>query len=101
MSAGNRNILAVNGGSSSIKFSLYAGAPLEKWLSGKIERIGLGDAKLTFINNRNKERGSQAVEAGDLSGAATVLLDWLSKQRGAMPLAAGGHRLGKGKGPNQ
>jgi acetate kinase len=93
MSAGNRNILAVNGGSSSIKFSLYAGEPLEKWLSGKIERIGLGDAKLTFTNDRNKERGSQAVEAGDLSGAAAVLLDWLSKQGGAMPLAAVGHRL--------
>ena len=93
MSVGNRNILAVNGGSSSIKFSLYAGEPPEKWLSGKIDRIGPGDAKLTFTNDRNKQRGSQAVDASDLSGAAAVLLDWLSKQEGAMPLAAVGHRL--------
>ena len=93
MGVGNRNILAVNGGSSSIKFSLYAGEPPEKWLSGKIDRIGPGDAKLTFTNERNKQRGSQAVDAGDLSGAAAVLLDWLSKQEGAMPLAAVGHRL--------
>src|SRR6201985_1181298 len=87
------NILAVNGGSSSIKFSLYADEPLKKWLSGKIDRIGPGDAKLTFTNERNKERGSQAVDAGDLSAAAAVLLDWLSKQEGATPLAAVGHRL--------
>jgi acetate kinase len=93
MNAGNRNILAVNGGSSSIKFSLFAGEPPEKWLSGKIDRIGSGGAKLTFTNERNKESGSQAVDAGDLSGAAAVLLDWLSKQEGAMPLAAVGHRL--------
>lgn len=93
MSAGSRNILAVNGGSSSIKFSLYSGEGPEKWLSGKIDRIGLGDAKLTYTNGRNGATASLAVAAGDLSGAAAVLLDWLSKQDGAMPLAAVGHRL--------
>jgi acetate kinase len=93
MSAGNKNILAVNGGSSSIKFSLYAGAPPAKWLSGKIDRIGAGNAKLTYTDDRNKTHGAVPVDAGDLSGAAAVLLDWLSKQEGAMPLAAVGHRL--------
>jgi acetate kinase len=93
MSAENQNILAVNGGSSSIKFSLYAGEPLVKWLSGKIDRIGLGDAKLTYTNDRNKMNGTLPVDAGDLSGAADWLIDWLSKQESAMPLAAVGHRL--------
>ncbi len=93
MSAANRNILAVNGGSSSIKFSLYSGDTPKKWLSGKIDRIGIGDAKLTFTNDRNGAKNSQAVDAADLSKAAAVLLDWLSKQDGAMPLAAVGHRL--------
>ena len=93
MSAGNKNILAVNGGSSSIKFSLYAGEPLVKWLSGKIDRIGPGDAKLTYTNDRNKTHGGIPVDAGDLSAAASVLLDWLSKQEGSTPLAAVGHRL--------
>jgi len=93
MSGGNQNILAVNGGSSSIKFSLYAGEPLLKWLSGKIDRIGLGDAKLTYTNDRSKSNGSLSVGAGDLSGAADWLIGWLSKQEGAMPLAAVGHRL--------
>lgn len=93
MSVGNRNILAVNGGSSSIKFSLYGGEPPEKWLSGKVDRIGQGDAKLTYKNSRNGTTNSLPVDAGDLSEAAAVLLDWLSKQDGAMPLAAVGHRL--------
>jgi acetate kinase len=101
MSAGNRNILAVNGGSSSIKFSLYSGEAPEKWLSGKIDRIGPGDAKLTYTNDRNKAKESLAVDAGDLSKAAAVLLDWLSKQDGAMPLAAVGHRLVHGMAHTQ
>ena len=36
------NILAINGGSSSIKFALYGAVkPLKRRLSGKIDRIGL------------------------------------------------------------
>ena len=103
MDTGNKNILAVNGGSSSIKFSLYstangsvgrlAGDPLTKWLSGKIERIGLKDTELTFTDTRNRQQGHIPVTAGDLPGAAAFLLDWLGKQPGAAPLAAAGHRI--------
>lgn len=100
MNTGSKNILAVNGGSSSIKFSLYgAGEPLSKWLSGKITRIGLKDAKLTFTNSRNNTKDEVPVEnevplaVVGLSEAADVLTDWLQKQEGAMPLAAIGHRV--------
>ena len=41
----NRNILTINGGSSSIKFAFFeAGDPLKRILSGSIERIGLPQA---------------------------------------------------------
>src|SRR5258708_269759 len=68
MSPESKNILAVNGGSSSIKFALYeaGGAsadndsgtgPLVKKLSGKIERIGLKGTKLTFTCTPNDGGG--------------------------------------------
>ncbi|HEV2483631.1 MAG TPA: acetate/propionate family kinase [Puia sp.] len=103
MSPGNKNILAVNGGSSSIKFSVYdtgpqarpdtGGQPLRKTLSGKIERIGEGNAALTYTNSRNKNKGQLPVKAPDLSSAGIFLLGWLEKQAGVFPLAAVGHRV--------
>jgi acetate kinase len=90
----NKNILAVNGGSSSIKFSLYETVPGQlpvKYLSGKIDRIGLSDPKLTYTSNRNKKREEQA-SAKTPDEAAGFLLDWLEKQ-GVQPLAAIGHRV--------
>ena len=94
MSPENKNILAVNGGSSRIKFSLYEAGEGQlpvKWLSGKIDRIGLPGSKLTYTNKRNKD-GDLAVTATTPGEAAAFLLDWLEKQ-GAGPLAAIGHRV--------
>ncbi len=114
----NKNILAVNGGSSSIKFSLYEegrGRLPAKWLSGKIDRIGLPGSKLTYTNSRNSNTvtepvsgdgksgnavtgeqktagGEVAVDAKTPRDAAAFLLDWLEKQ-GARPLAGVGHRV--------
>ncbi|HXB09178.1 MAG TPA: acetate/propionate family kinase [Puia sp.] len=102
MNTGNKNILAVNGGSSSIKFSLYAAGDLPaKWLSGKITRIGLQDAELTFTNTRNNKKDKLPVEAAGLSEAADLLVGWLRQQEGAMPLAAVGHRVVHGLGHRQ
>jgi phosphoketolase len=56
--ADNKIILTLNGGSSSIKFSVYKNErrPVQV-LSGKIERIGLNDAVLSYneinINQKN------------------------------------------------
>jgi acetate kinase len=102
MSPGNKNILAVNGGSSSIKFSLY-GAPgpgardddasWKKELSGKIERIGQDNTELTYIDECSQKKSQLPVKASDLSAAGVFLLDWLEKQAGVFPLAAIGHRV--------
>ena len=104
----NKNILAVNGGSSSIKFSLYEsgrGQLPAKWLSGKIDRIGLPGSKLTYTDNRKQSeaikaptvaqeagRGELPVDAKTPREAAAFLLEWLEKQ-GARPLAGVGHRV--------
>jgi acetate kinase len=103
-----KNILAVNGGSSSIKFSVYGtgqGQLPAKWLSGKIDRIGLPGSKLTYKDTRKKTKtaavatSGQGAETGELPvdaktprEAAGFLLDWLDKQ-GARPLAGVGHRV--------
>ena len=93
MNTGNKNILAVNGGSSSIKFSLYTqDDPPAKRLSGKITRIGVEGTELTFTNNRSNEKGQLPVKAEGLSEAAVFLIDWLGLQ-GDVPLAAVGHRV--------
>ncbi len=52
----NHRILSINGGSSSIKFSLYrAKEPLEQLLYGAIENIGTKTAKLNFNSALNKK----------------------------------------------
>jgi acetate kinase len=93
MSPGNKNMLAVNGGSSSIKFCVFdIGRGLQKRLSGKIERIGQENAALTYTDDRNDKRQLR-VDAPDLCAAGIFLLGWLEKQAGVFPLAAVGHRV--------
>ena len=90
----NKNILAVNGGSSSIKFSLYeVNGALSPRLSGKIERIGLSDAGLTFTDSAIHEEGHLPVQGSGMEGAANFLLGFLQKREGAVPLLAIGHRI--------
>ena len=95
MGVGNKNILAVNGGSSSIKFTLFrsGGEPLAKGLSGKIERIGQDNAELTWTDGRSGRKERQPVQVKDLTAAGGFLLDWLQRQEGVFPLAAIGHRV--------
>jgi acetate kinase len=86
--------LALNAGSSSIKFALYQlGETLERTLGGKIERIGKPGSKLTFQDDSRQpgEHGSVEVPPG---GAAThFLLDWLGARLDFSTLTAVGHRI--------
>jgi acetate kinase len=87
-------ILTINGGSSSIKFALYQiGQPVVRLAHGQIERIGLKDSKLTYDNEKDKQRGSLNVVATDHKSAAIFLIDWLERQEGFSPFRAVGHRV--------
>jgi acetate kinase len=98
----NKNILAVNGGSSSIKFSLYeVNGSLSLRLSGKIEKIGLPDAALTFTDHSNHQDGHLPVQADGIGAAADFLLEWLQKREDAVTLSAIGHRIVHGLGHRQ
>jgi acetate kinase len=88
------SVLAINGGSSSIKFALYqAGEPLEKKLSGKVDRIGLSGTNLTFLDPATKKPVSQAINATDHKSAASLLIDWLEQQTDFASIRAVGHRV--------
>jgi acetate kinase len=87
-------VLAINAGSSSIKFALFNTAPpLRRGLSGTLERIGTGNATLTY---RREEGGKPTVEQLgllDRRGAVEHLSAWLDRQVGLTSIGAIGHRL--------
>jgi acetate kinase len=87
-------ILAINGGSSSIKFALFqTGDPLKRGLYGSIERIGLSGTNLTFNDPASDRREKLDVSASDLRSAADFLMDWLEKEITFESVKAVGHRV--------
>ena len=87
-------ILTINGGSSSIKFTLYKiGEPLEQILHGTIDRIGLSGTNLTFKDLTGTQHDNRSIAAADHKSAANFLIDWLEKQAGFAAVQAVGHRV--------
>ena len=87
-------ILTINGGSSSIKFALYAAVkPLQRGLYGTVDRIGLSGTNLTFHDVAGKPQASRKLIAADHKSAANSLLDWLETQSDFASIKAVGHRV--------
>ena len=90
-------VLALNGGSSSIKFALFQiGEPLQRKLVGKIDRIGLSGTNLTFHDMN--QQGSSSIQVThyqvtDYRSAANFLIDTLEEQIGFASVSAVGHRV--------
>ena len=81
MKPGEAQILTINGGSSSIKFALYAAVkPLKRGLYGTVDRIGLNGTNLKFHKADGKPEASRKLIAADHNSAANALIDWLEKQ---------------------
>jgi len=78
-------VLAINGGSSSIKYALYTKS-LELLFSGELDNIG---SKHACLNG-------QPVKAEDHQEAMDSLMDWLEQQPGFDTVAAIGHRVVQG-----
>jgi acetate kinase len=87
-------ILAINGGSSSIKFALFkAGNSLKQLFNGAIENIGTQKATLNFSNTIDQQKNSIDIEAADHDQAANHLIEWLEKQEHFDSIKAIGHRI--------
>lgn len=87
-------ILAINGGSSSIKFALFeAGGSLRRVLEGAMTRIGLSETTLRVKGDDQADNFSRSVRAPDHTAAVAVLMDWIEERLGRDALAAVGHRV--------
>jgi len=94
MKPANAGILAINGGSSSIKFALYqVGEPLVRRLHGTVDRIGLPDANLTYTDATTNQPIRHDLSAADHKSAANALIDWLEKQIDFASVKGVGHRV--------
>lgn len=91
-------ILAINAGSSSIKFALFAQATalrnLRKLYSGHVDSIGAqARFRLTDASATDENTLEQAVTANNHAQALQIILDWLDEQTDILRLVAIGHRV--------
>ena len=85
------NILTINGGSSSIRFALFAcDDPPRRLLQGKIERVGSAKADLVIAGG--EQPSITKVKAHDSRSAIDSLAAWLSQHAG-QAVDAIGHRV--------
>jgi acetate kinase len=89
-----RSVLALNAGSSSIKFAWFDTVPsLERALAGRVERIGLPGATLTVADARSRDNSTRPVAAPDHAAGVELLMKWLAARGEHATLAGVGHRV--------
>src|SRR5487761_1936670 len=87
-------ILTINGGSSSIKFALFAASGAwQPILSGELERIGTARANLKVRGLNPEDVLSKPEKAANATAAADALIEWIEEHIGQATLAAVGHRV--------
>jgi acetate kinase len=100
MKSAGSHILAINGGSSSIKFALFeVGAVLRQVLAGELARIGQPQATFAVKGADDGDSATHVVTAADHTAAVDILLDWIEQRGLHATLVAAGHRLVHG-GPD-
>jgi len=93
-------ILAINSGSSSVKFALFAGeASLPRLWSGAIERIGLENARFHAVDAGGAVVLDRTADIADHDAALGLLLDAVEQRTSKARVAAVGHRVVHG-GPD-
>ncbi len=94
MNTTENSILILNGGSSSIKFALFALNPmLRVKMKGQIERIGTPDAVFSTQQDEREAHATRRVAAADYASAVKRLIDWIDDKDIDDTLIAVGHRI--------
>ncbi|HWD92663.1 MAG TPA: acetate/propionate family kinase [Verrucomicrobiae bacterium] len=97
---GERKVLALNAGSSSLKFALYREAdPLARNFSGAIDRIGLPGSTFTLKDTNGRQIEHAEIPAPNHVGALEHLLRRLEEMDDDTTFASVGHRVVHG-GPH-
>jgi acetate kinase len=100
VNSAGKSILTINGGSSSIKFALFAAnRSLRIKLTGRIERIGMPETVFSVQGADRGENFTLPVAAKDHMAAVAMLMDWIEEREKDGGLIAVGHRIVHG-GPN-
>lgn len=94
MQQAETDILIINAGSSSIKFSLYQNSEsLLCKLNGKVDRIGRSVAQLSFNYPPDNRTDSFNLVAASHQSAVNSLLDWLQAEDRLAKVGGIGHRI--------
>jgi acetate kinase len=89
-----RNILTINGGSSSIRFAVFSAEhPPGRLLQGKLDRIGSGDMELIVESGAAGAAACIKVPSDARGTPAGFLLDWLESQPVFESIGGAGHRV--------
>lgn len=87
-------ILAVNGGSSSIKFAVFSlSDPPSRIFTGQVERIGLPGTRLTATRPAPAVSDNRPIDAATFSHAAEHIIGYLRERLGGATIAGIGHRV--------
>jgi acetate kinase len=90
-------ILALNGGSSSIKFALFSPAsPLRRVFSGQVERLGVPGTLLTATHENSSELDKHSIPANTFHDGIKGVISYLDQRIGKSTIGAIGHRIVKG-----
>jgi acetate kinase len=93
------NVLALNGGSSSVRFAIYASEPgLERGAHGEIERIGLPGTRLHLSLRTDSAPTTEELSAADHTSAIDLMFDRCAELPAFKNLHAVGHRIVNGGG---
>ena len=100
MSSTNEGLLALNAGSSSLKFALFEGnSPPLQVLAGDIDRIGSPQSTFKWKHMSRQQAADVQIQAPDHVSGLNYLLERLSETTAATGFAAVGHRVVHG-GPH-
>lgn len=86
------NVLTINSGSSSIKFSVYAPGN-SRLLSGRLDRIGLPSGAFIAFDGKGAPLFEERTRFQDHVPALKALFDWLGKRPEGEDIKAVGHRV--------
>jgi acetate kinase len=91
---GSGSILAINGGSSTLRFALFRiGDPPIRELSGLIDRIGSSPDTVMSIQTGAGATDRRIVAAPNHAACLEPMMDYLDDKLAREPLAAIGHRV--------
>jgi acetate kinase len=91
---GQTQVLAINGGSSSLRFAVYeAGESPRRLIGGKLDRIGSSGTSFTVDDSAEGPRVVRRLAATGHRGAIAFLLDWLERRALLTSIGAVGHRV--------